>query len=295
VNAIRHVAAAGARSQIGVFLLPLLGAAGYRVTALSRQENPPASLGGPVAWCSPQTAPSAIDGLVSCGPLSLARRWVEHSEGLDRVVAFSTTSTVSKKNSGDRSERNLVRSIAGEETALKALCRERGIALSILRPTLVYGCGQDHNLSRLLRFGERTGFIPCSSRAGGLRQPVHAEDLATIALAALGRPGNDFSESPVCGGSTLTYREMLEKTSRCGRRPIRLVSIAPALMVPVVKAAAMTGLASGVNPEMVRRQATDLVFDDTPAREFLGWNPRPFDPTPADFELPPALKRELST
>jgi hypothetical protein len=58
----------------------------------------------------------------------------------------------------------------------------------------------------------------------------------------------------------------------------------------MVSVAAFTGIASGVNPEMVRRQGIDLVFDDSSAREVLGWNPRPFDPTPADFHLPPGRK-----
>lgn len=287
----RHVVVAGARSQVGVFLLPGLVGRGHRVTALSRQaDDQVASSAGGISWRSPDTSPVDADGLVSCGPLRLARRLVEKGERLRSVVAFSTTSTVSKRQSKDRAERTLVTAIAGEEDALKTLCRQRGITLSILRPTLVYGCGRDRNLSRLLRLGERTGFMPLSTRADGLRQPVHAGDLAELAVSALRRDDHSIFESPVCGGSMLTYREMLEKTARCGCRTIRLLAFPPWLMIPMVSVAALTGLASGVNPEMVRRQAIDLVFDDSPARDTLGWNPRSFDPTPADFQLPPGRK-----
>lgn len=281
------VVVTGASSQIGVFLLPLLAEAGFEVTAVSRAA-PDASTGvaGGVRWISADTDPIPARYLVSCGPLSLALRHVERGNELQKVVAFGTTSTQIKSASPDRAERETIAAIAGAESRLKARCRERDIDLVLIRPTLVYGCGLDENLSRLLRFGERRGFIPVSTCASGLRQPVHAEDLAGLALRALSADTGPLLEGEAPGGSTLSYREMVEKTARCGVREIRVLPLPSFLMRALVGFAAAIGAAPGINPSMVDRQARDLVFDGSNFREALGWNPRPFEPTPADFAIP---------
>jgi len=51
----------------------------------------------------------------------------------------------------------------------------------------------------------------------------------------------------------------------------------------VANAVKVTG---GINSEMIRRQRSDLVFEDGQARELLNFKPRPFAPGPEDFVLP---------
>ena len=41
-----------------------------------------------------------------------------------------------------------------------------------------------------------------------------------------------------------------------------------------------------LNAGMVRRQAVDMVFDDRWLRQGLNYQPRPFDPSASDFEMP---------
>jgi hypothetical protein len=41
-----------------------------------------------------------------------------------------------------------------------------------------------------------------------------------------------------------------------------------------------------INIEMVRRQAMDMVFDDTVLRKVLDYRPRQFEPGRADFQIP---------
>ena len=116
-------------------------------------------------------------GLLLTGNVMVDRRFLERPGPVEKVVVFSTTSTLTKQTSRDRHERAQIEAIAADERVLNDLCLERGIDLVLLRPTLVYGCGLDRNVSLLLKLGERSGFIPLSSQADGLRQPVHAEDL----------------------------------------------------------------------------------------------------------------------
>ena len=286
----------GASSQLGVFALPRLQAAGFRVLALSRRAPPSAiEVSEYVRWQNP--GPMLDEGasaqhLLSCGPLDLAIALVTSQAGLKRVVAFSTSSILTKADSANPAESKHMAEIREQELRLKALCDDRGISLVLLRPTLIYGCGLDHNISTLARFGQRFGFIPLAGAARGLRQPVHADDLAAVAVHALSIDHATGLESVACGGSTLSYRQMTEEIAAACGAGVR--TLPPWLLAAAVRAASLLPAFNAINAEMVRRQSHDMVFDDTALREALNYKPRPFEPTLADFEIPEeALKLQL--
>lgn len=285
------VALTGASSQLGIFLLPRLQAAGYRVDAYSRRvKSGPVQVSGQVRWLQPGGDSGPAAAVVSCGPLALARQMVLAGRGLERVVAFSTSSVLTKADSGSRAERSQMADIRADEDRLKSACAERGVGLLLIRPTLIYGCGLDRNISLLARFGKRFGFIPVAGQARGLRQPVHADDLAALAVAALGSEAFPAGESPACGGSTLGYRDMVSRVAACFEG-IRVVSVSPRLLAAAAGMVSRLPAYRAVNAEMVRRQASDLVFDDSPLRKALHFGPRPFRPGPGDFEIPLACRR----
>lgn len=281
----------GATSQIGIFLLPRLHAAGFEVLALSRGAQAASRPVDGVLWMPPEVllggavspGPSA---LVSCGPLELARQIVDAAPGLRRVVAFSSSSVLSKADSGSAAERRSMAEMAEHERDLRDACAARDLPLLLLRPTLIYGCGLDRNVSLLAAVARRFGTIPLAGPAAGLRQPVHADDLAALSVWALQRPKPVQLVSPACGGETLRFREMAHRIAAAAPRRARLLSIPESLMAGAVRALSLFPRWRGLDPEMVRRQNRDLVFDDTPLREALDWNPRPFAPTPADFSIP---------
>ena len=182
----RTVLLAGAGSQIGVFAIPRLLDTGFEVVAVSRSGPPdglPALAG--VRWVDEAEAIRLAAGcqhLLSAGPLDLALRLVDAVSGLRRAVVFSSTSGVSKQNSPNRKERELAASMLALENELLSGAGGRDLGLSIFRPTLVYGCGLDANISRLAGWVRRYGFLPISNKAAGERQPVHADDLAEAPL-----------------------------------------------------------------------------------------------------------------
>lgn len=300
-GAAETVCVTGASSQLGVFLLPRLTAAGFRVLAVSRKA--PSALetgqGGAAAadvrWLHPDgllPGPGGadpvgpLDHLVSCGPLPLARDIVLRHGELRRVIAFSSSSVLSKAQSPDARENRLMSTLARQEQDLAGACAQRGLPLLLLRPTLIYGCGRDRNITTLARLGGRFGFIPLASRAAGLRQPVHADDLADLAVRALASTGAITLTAEACGGSTLTYRDMVRKVAAAVPRRVRLVTLPAGLFSALVWLASRLPGLRALSPEMVRRQRRHLVFDDSALREALGWSPRPFQPTAADFEVP---------
>jgi nucleoside-diphosphate-sugar epimerase len=297
------VCVTGASSQLGVFLLPRLRAAGFRVLALSRRSPERAlEVADGVTWMRPGRVPDgecggpvmsepSPDFLISCGPLDLARRIVLRHPGLQRVVAFSSSSVHSKSASGSRAEREQMAAIAADEADLQAACADRDLPLLLLRPTLIWGCGLDHNVSLLMALARRWRLIPLAGRARGLRQPVHADDLAALAVRALQSPRAHCLATAVAGGSTLPYREMARHIAALRQPPARLLSLPEGLLVTLAHLVSLVpgtwrGGLRGVNAEMVRRQNRDLVFDDSGLRRALGWNPRPFEPGPEDFRVP---------
>lgn len=295
------VCVTGASSQLGVFLLPRLRAAGFRVLAVSREAPraggalPEGAAAADVRWLHPDglsPGPNRrhpvgpLDHLVSCGPLALARDIVLQHGSLQRVVAFSSSSVLSKAHSPDTRESRLMGALARQEQDLGSACGQKGLPLLLLRPTLIYGCGRDRNITFLARLGRRFGLIPLAGRAEGLRQPVHADDLAELAVRALTCGEAIALACAVCGGSTLSYRDMVHRVAAALPGKVRVVTLPVGLFSAAVWLAARLPGRRDLSPEMVRRQGRDLVFDDSALREALGWSPRPFEPTAADFEVP---------
>jgi len=280
----------GASSQIGVFAIPRLIEAGFRVVAVSRKGRPPHFPDlEQVQWATAAIACEAARScrfLLSAGPLELAKRFLLACDYLEQAVVFSSTSVASKQASGNPAERAQIRDMQTLESELQSIASSRGLRLAIFRPTLIYGCGMDTNISRLAAFIKRFGFMPVNGEAAGLRQPVHADDLAAVAVGAL-RSREDLPPvMNLCGGETLSYAEMVSRIFAAMGKPARLLRLPEWLFVAAVSIAGLVRPGSGLNGEMVRRQRHDLVFDDHEARALLAHDPRPFKPAKADFSLP---------
>ena len=118
--------------------------------------------------------------------------------------------------------------------------------------------------------------MPLVGGAPGLRQPVHAEDLAIGAIAAASSvaAANKFYSLP--GGETLSYREMIGRIFDGLRMPRRTVPVPVFLWKGIFLLA--RPLFPDANVAMGTRMMKDMVFDPAPAIRDLGWNPRAFHP-----------------
>lgn len=195
---------------------------------------------------------------------------------LKRVIVFSSTSVLTKLDSEIAAEREMWQKLADAEQEIIAACARHNIEWTILRPTLIYAEGRDQNITPLSRLIKRFGIMPAIGGAGGLRQPVHAEDLAigAIAAAASASAANKFYSLP--GGETLTYREMLGRIFDALRQPRRIVPVPAWLWRAAFRF--VKQLFPGVNVAMGTRMMVDLTFDCSSARQDFGWNPRRFHP-----------------
>lgn len=269
----------GATSLIGRFVLPRLRADGTPAFALSR------SVSNEPGWLRADLADPDLSANLPVCPvvLSLSPIWTLpqalpalKSAGMRRLVAFSSTSVFTKAASPDAYERAVVKRLAEGEAATRRFCEANGVAWTLLRPTLIYAEGRDQNVSRLARLIRRFGVLPLSGRGEGLRQPVHADDLATAALAAAASPAAENKAYDLPGGETLTYRQMAERVfDGLGRPPLILPLPEPLWRLAFSLA---RPLLPGATAQMGSRMGADLAFDGALAAADFGWNPRVFRP-----------------
>ena len=280
----------GASSQIGVFAIPRLVHAGFRVLAVSRKGKPDGfRCFNQVEWLNADEALDVVDRcqyLLSAGPLDLALTVLSSSKHFQKAVVFSSSSVETKQRSGNRAEKSQIEDMLVVESKLTSVAENFGSKLVIFRPTLIYGCGLDTNISRLAAWVKRFGFMPVNGKATGLRQPVHADDLATAAVTAMLSEEDLPRVMNLCGGETLSYSEMVCRIFAAFGKPARLVRLPQWLFVFLVKIAGLFRSGREINSEMVRRQRVDLVFDDQQARQLLKYDPRSFAPLARDFSLP---------
>lgn len=221
--------------------------------------------------------------VIMCAPIwliseDLLERLVDL--GMKRIIAFSSTSRLTKASSAETAEREVVARLAEGEATLTAFCEARGVAWTILRPTLIYDEGEDANVSRIADTIRKLGFFPVCGMASGLRQPVQARDLATAAMQALtAKPAYNMAYN-LSGGEDLTYADMVRRIFEAlGKAPV-IIALPVGLwrLGFFVLNLIRPKQALKRNISMALRMNTDLWFDHSPATKDFGYAPKPFRP-----------------
>jgi nucleoside-diphosphate-sugar epimerase len=286
----RHARSAlifGGTGAIGAPLLAGLLVQDWTLLAISR--TPPAATAG-VQWRVGEFArlpelPAKVDAIFSTGPLDQFARWYAGAAiDCPRVIAFGSTSVLVKQESQDPEERALAGRLQRAEQTLFECARERGVAATVLRPTLVYGSGQDRNLSRIARLARRSGFFLLPADARGLRQPVHAQDLAAAAQAVIDVPASAGQAYALPGGETLPYDVMVQRLLQAMQPAPRLIRLPAPLFRGALALARQLRKVDGASEAVLARLRQDLVFDADAARRDFAYAPRAF--TPRDMPLP---------
>lgn len=273
----KHIGVLGASGLVGSFLVPLLAGADCRVTTFSRQK---------IHWDQDHIQWQPLSTHVSGAEIisqwiSLFPIWVlpEYGEwlkdyGAKRLVALSSTSCFVKDRSEDLHEREVARKLTDGESYLRNWGAAMGVDWIILRPTLIYGDGNDKNISEITAIVNRLGFFPLLGQARGKRQPVHAKDVAVACAAALYASHLVNRAYNLAGGETLIYREMVVRVfDRLGRKPM-LLSLPGWIFRLALSGLRFFPRYRNWTMAMVQRMNQDLVFDSSEAVRDFGYAPR---------------------
>ena len=246
--------------------------------------------GGPAIW-------------VSFGPIwllapfleQLAAHHPERLSGLCGLIACSSSSALTKRFAANHVDRELAARLIGAEELLLTTSRDLQVPCRILRPTLIYGqVGPygDRNLCRLLQLMRRLPLLPLPSETG-LRQPIHAVQLASVALTLadqVAHSGVDGAASEphampelitLGGDERLSYTAMIKALQMAlppgdPARRCRFVPIPNRLFFSL---AAPLQLCSPKAFEAVLRMGADLA-GFTPSHQLLGQPAQPFPVLP---------------
>ncbi|MBE8590396.1 NAD-dependent epimerase/dehydratase family protein [Pseudomonas sp. MAFF 301449] len=272
----------GASSLVGRHVLALLEREPFTVTAFSRQEQH-AAQGGAIRWrrITEGGEPEPVQPIslwICVAPIWVLPQYFALLQacGARKVIALSSTSCFTKSHSDDLQEQHLASRLRAAEVSVEDWALHHQVHWSILRPTLIYGDGRDKNIAEIARFIRRFGFFPVFGRAMGLRQPVHAEDVAMACVRAVQAPQVCHHAYNLSGGETLAYRDMVGRVFGALNRRPRLLTVPLwvfRIVVPLLRCLPRYRQWSAA---MAQRMNQDLIFDHGDAARDLGFAPRAF-------------------
>lgn len=274
----------GAKGVVGMPLCQRLSDEGRVYISVSRQAGNSLTH---LQWDLTQMPGGAIEpqllqatSLIHCAPIWLLPPHLDTfaNAGIKNMVVFSSTSVISKQQTSDPSEQQLVNQLRQSEEAINDFCQRHAISLTILRPSLIYGYGRDQNVSHIAKFIARFGCMVLVGEANGLRQPIHADDLVGLVLKVVDAPASINNQQVtynVAGKDILSYREMVTRIFHGLKRPVRIFSIPLWLFRPALALAAKLSTFS-YTPEMATRMNQDMIYDYSAAVTDLGFSPQGF-------------------
>lgn len=277
----RNIAVIGGKSLVGTYLTDLV-ATNDQCIAFTRQSLPASQKH--LDWKPLEdllkNKVSGLDGVICVSHIWVVPEMIElfAQAGARKVVAISSTSKFTKAESGTEKERALSIQLEEAEVSFMQKANECGIDWVILRPTLIHGDRIDKNVAEISRIIERFHFFPLFGAANGLRQPIHARDVAKACLSALNAPDASNRCYNISGGETLTYRAMVRRVFERRNKMPAMPSV-PIWMFRIVAFGLRTvPRFRSVTVDMARRMNEDLVFDHREATKDFGFAPEQFQP-----------------
>ena len=138
----------------------------------------------------------------------------------------------------------------------------------VVRPTMIYGHGNDGNVSVLARRLLKIGVAPLVDRGNVLLQPIHVDDV----VDAVTRPTQRSSGVFCVGGSEPTSaRELIGDIAELLGRKFRAIPVSAATL----RVAAYCAPLAGLRPDQILRLLEDKTVDNVPFTQCTGWMPQP--------------------
>lgn len=273
-----NILVTGATSQIGIFLLPLLVNKQFNVIALSRTHRDD-SRG--ITWLKGDLESIDFDILnkmeihtvIHLAEITLINNIIKDTTSINRVIAFSSTSALTKINSNCETDRKMATDLLFGEKLMINTCGLKSINFTIFRPTMIYGANADKNVAFISKFMSNYGFFPIIGNAESLRQPVHASDLANACLLAIDKKTSFGKIYNLVGPETIKYIDMIKKISNSLNKKIVLIKVNKFIFTLAVTVLRILPQYRHLSVGMVDRLEQNLCFDSEEAKIDFNYNP----------------------
>lgn len=189
--------------------------------------------------------------------------------GVHRIIAVHTTGIYSKYKAAGEEYREI-------DAYCEKLCKDGGAALTILRPTMIYGGLDDGNFVRFIKLCDRFSPIPVVSGGRFLLQPVHRKDLGSAYFDVLINPDKtDGKQYVLSGERPVELREILaEMSRRLGREP-KFISVPYFLAIAGAWVLFCLSIGRVDLREKVQRLVEDRSYPHDAAAADFGYSPMP--------------------
>lgn len=192
------------------------------------------------------------------------------AKSIDWAILVHTTGRFSKFKSASSDY------IRIEDEILK---KRNQIAVTVLRPTMIYGSSRDKNMYRLVNYLDKFPVFPLFGDGSNLMQPVHAKDLGNAYYDVLIRPDiTKNQEYDLSGKEPVTYKHIIQIISKYLNRKVKILPVPFGLSLSAAKAYnAVLGKHAIISVEQVLRMKEDKAFSHEKATKDFGYNPYSFD------------------
>ncbi|MDW4299773.1 NAD-dependent epimerase/dehydratase family protein [Staphylococcus saprophyticus] len=188
---------------------------------------------------------------------------------VDWIISIHTTGRYSKFKSASAEY------IEIEDELLKL---RNEINITILRPTMIYGSSRDKNMSRLIKFLDKSPIYPIFGNGKNLMQPVNAIDLARSYIQVIEKSEATKNENyNLSGKYPEKYKNLINTVSKYLNKKVIVIKLPIFLSYYLVKFSRNIIPKFPLNEEQVLRMKEDKDFTHLKATEDFGYNPMSFE------------------
>ncbi len=188
-----------------------------------------------------------------------------------RLIVVHTTGVYSKYKQAGEEYRQI-------DEFVTRVCREENIALTILRPTMIYGNSSDSNVIKFIKMVDKLPLVPVVNGARYELQPVHYKDLGKAYYQVLMNEkmtaGYEFNLS---GGRPIELRGMLSLIGAELGKKVRFISLPFFLAYFGAWVVYLLTIGRMDYREKVQRLCEPRVFSHAEATEAFGYAPMNFE------------------
>ena len=148
---------------------------------------------------------------------------------------------------------------------------------TLLRPTMIYGPGDDRNISQLRAHLRRWPVMPIFGSGERLVQPVYVNDVARAGLEALRRSAAMGKAYNLAGEKAMSYGQMIDVLAQFVGRVVLKVHIPQFLAIPLASFGERLTPKFPLRADQIRRMNEDRIADISDAVSELGFAPLSFD------------------
>ena len=190
--------------------------------------------------------------------------------GVRRIITIHTCGIYSKYKEAGEEYRQI------DDYCYKT-CKEKGIILTILRPTMIYGNSRDRNVIKFIKMVDKLPIMPVVSGGKYKLQPVHYEDLGKAFYDVLVNEKTTANHDFILSGKEpILLRDMFSEMGKNLGKKVRFISCPFWIAYPGAWVVYLLSLTKIDFREKVQRLCEDRAFPHEDAVKAFGYTPMSF-------------------